>query len=422
MKRQLVVALLIVSVISSCYGRKGDGVRKSIKTWTLHAESNALFCGDIFFQNELKGDLYVVAVKEPDAPNLPRTVLNYKKIEKGTFYGFLVPVGSVSVFAFQDRNGNKKYDDDELFGTYKGGEPVFLDNGRMLFRVDITLDNVQNMPEKFRKMSIVNDVKSDYVVKKPFPGTVVKMDHYYFDPGFGALGMWRPLELASLQGPSVFMLKEFDPDKIPILFVHGISGTPFDWKFISENIDTEKYLPMVFQYPSGFRLDGVAAALDYEISVISEKYGMKEIIIVAHSMGGLVSRTFIQRYHNQKENFLVRKFISISSPYGGHDLAAYGVRKETKSFVPVWIDMVPGSDFQKRMFETPLNVPFYLFYGNKPKDGEKNSDSDGTVSVKSMLDENVTKDAVEIFQFHEDHTSILNSEEVFKKLIEVIEN
>ena len=179
---------------------------------------------------------------------------------------------------------------------------------------------------------------------------------------------------------------------------------------------------MVFQYPSGFRLDGVAAALDYEISVISEKYGMKEIIIVAHSMGGLVSRTFIQRYHNQKENSLVRKFISISSPYGGHDLAAYGVRKETKSFVPVWIDMVPGSDFQKRMFETPLNVPFYLFYGNKPKDGQKNSDSDGTVSVKSMLDENVTKDAVEIFQFHEDHTSILNSEEVFKKLIEVIEN
>lgn len=419
--RRLIVFIAVLAISAGCAGNKDSRFRKGVKTWMLHAESNALFFGDVTTDNEIKGDIYVVAVKEPDALNMPRMVLNYKKLEKTGYYGFLVPVGSVAVFGFVDENGNRKYDQGELSGSYNEGSPVYLDNGRMLYKVDFKLSVANEIPDKFKKMSIARKVNSDYIVKKPEPGTVAGMNHYYFDPGFGALGMWRPLELSSLQGPTVFMLRDYNPDKIPVLFVHGISGTPFDWKFVAENIDLDKYQVLVFQYPSGFRLDGVVAALDYEVSSIVAKHGIKEMILVAHSMGGLVSRTFVQRFHNQKEGSLIKKFISISSPYGGHDLAAFGVRKETKSFVPVWIDMVPGSDFQKRMSETPLNVPFYLFYGNRPHNSEKSSDSDGTVSVKSMLSENVAKDALEIFQFEEDHTSILNSKEVVKKLMEVFE-
>lgn len=415
------ILILIFFFVCACSGTGNSGFRQDIKTWTLHAESNALFCGTVSSKKKVKGDLYVVAVKEPDAPNIPRMVLNFNKLEMLGFFGFIVPVGSVSVFAFEDMNGNKKHDPGEQFGTYKNGNPVFLDNGRILYRVDFDIESSAEVFPKFEKMSIEKEVKSSYVMKKPEPGTKVKIDHYYFDPGFGALGMWRPLELSSLQGPSIFFLDEYDENKTPVLFIHGISGTPDDFKYFCENIDRNRYHVMFFQYPSGFRLDGVVAALDYDVSYIVSKYGMKKIIVVAHSMGGLIARTFIQRFHNSKGNSLIKKFVSISSPYGGHDLASFGVRNETKSFVPVWIDMVPGSDFQKRMSKTPLNVPFYLFYGNRPHNSEKDGDGDGTVSIKSMLDGNVAKDAIEVFQFSEDHMSILNSEKVFGKLMEVFE-
>lgn len=416
-----ILLMIPVLLFLNCSGTGNSTFRQNVKTWTLHAESNALFCGTVTAKEDIKGDLYIVAVKEPDAPNMPVKVLNYKKLEKCGFYGFLVPVGSISVYAFEDLNGNKKHDPGELFGSFRGGSPIYLDNGRMVYRVDISIKSEQKINEHFEKAGIKNEIKSSYIVKKPESGTKAGINHYYFDPGFGALGMWRPLELAAMQGPSLFFLDNFDENKTPVLFIHGISGTPMDFKYFCENIDRNRYHVMLFQYPSGFRLDGVVAALDYEIETVVKKYGLNKMIVVAHSMGGLVARTYIQRFHNKNKD-LIEKFISISSPYGGHDLASFGVRKETKSFVPVWIDMVPGSDFQKRMFETPLKTPFYLFYGNRPHNAEKDSDSDGTVSVESMLDKKVVKDAKKIFQFSEDHTSILNSAKVFEKLIEVIED
>ena len=224
------------------------------------------------------------------------------------------------------------------------------------------------------------------------------MDYHYFAKGFGNLGMWRPLELISLQGPNIFFFSKYDPEKKPILFVHGISGTPIDFKDMVSKIDAEKYQPWVYQYPSGLRLDGIAAGLNYEIEKLRKKYGFKKIVLVAHSMGGLVSRTYIQRYQN-KENSVVEKYISISSPYGGHDLAAFGVREETKSFVAAWIDMVPGSKFQERMYSTKLKVPFYLIYGNYSKLKNADKKGDGTVSLKSMLQPDVVQDAVRTYAF-----------------------
>ena len=53
----------------------------------------------------------------------------------------------------------------------------------------------------------------------------------------------------------LFLLAPYDPDKIPILFVHGANGTPEGWKMIVEQIDRKKYQPWFYYYPSGFRLN-----------------------------------------------------------------------------------------------------------------------------------------------------------------------
>ena len=413
------VFILIVLLIPSCFTKTGKKVKAGVKEWSLHAEANAVYCGDITSDSELSAPVIVVSVKEPEESNHFRTVINYQKLENPSFYGFMAPVGKISSFAFEDRNGNKKYDKGEPCGTYADGSEFILFDGRLLYGIDIEIKKDTKLPEKFAELSMVLAINSNFVVGKPPSGKVVSMDYYYFAEGFGNLGMWRPLELMSLQAPSIFFLSEYDPEKKPVLFVHGISGTPINFKEMISNIDRDVYQPWVFQYPSGLRLDGIAAGLNYEIEQLREKYGFKKIILIAHSMGGLISRTYIQRYQNN-ENSVVERYISISSPYGGHDLAVFGVREETKSFVAAWVDMVPGSKFQERMYSSKLKVPFYLIYGNYSKLKNKPKKGDGTVSLKSMLQPDVVEDAVKIYEFDEDHMSILRSGEVFDTIVGIV--
>ena len=49
----------------------------------------------------------------------------------------------------------------------------------------------------------------------------------------------------------------------------------------------------------------------------------------------------------------VEKFISISTPWGGHVAAKFGIRA-LKYPVPAWIDMAPGSAFLKALWREPL--------------------------------------------------------------------
>jgi hypothetical protein len=48
--------------------------------------------------------------------------------------------------------------------------------------------------------------------------------------------------IAHIQG-FFFGLEEYDSSKTPVLFVHGISGTPRDWKFMVDGLDrTARFL------------------------------------------------------------------------------------------------------------------------------------------------------------------------------------
>lgn len=49
----------------------------------------------------------------------------------------------------------------------------------------------------------------------------------------------------------------------------------------------------------------------------------------------------------------VEKFITISTPWGGHAAAKFGIRA-LKYPAPAWIDMAPGSAFLKALWREPL--------------------------------------------------------------------
>ncbi|MBK7299422.1 MAG: hypothetical protein IPI79_02795 [Moraxellaceae bacterium] len=91
----------------------------------------------------------------------------------------------------------------------------------------------------------------------------------------------------------------------PVLFVHGFKSSGNLGGFDGEeyfgrfpNLITQvNSLPFLFEWRTNARFEDVAAELGDAIKLISEKTG-KKVHIVAHSFGGLLSRTLIQGLAN----------------------------------------------------------------------------------------------------------------------------
>jgi hypothetical protein len=81
--------------------------------------------------------------------------------------------------------------------------------------------------------------------------------------------------------------------------------------------------------------------------------------------------------------------------------------------LPVWLDMSPGSPYLKNLFSTKLpdTLPYYLFFGY-----EGGSGTDGTVSLRSMLDLSAQDQSARIVAFPGNHMSVLQSPAVIQRL------
>ena len=86
-------------------------------------------------------------------------------------------------------------------------------------------------------------------------GSITSLDDPKFDEGIAKMGLWEPVKFSLKVGPGIYMLQPYDPAKIPVLFVHGISGSPRNWKPIIDQLDRSRYQPWVMAYASGLPLE-----------------------------------------------------------------------------------------------------------------------------------------------------------------------
>jgi pimeloyl-ACP methyl ester carboxylesterase len=144
------------------------------------------------------------------------------------------------------------------------------------------------------------------------------------------------------------------------------------------------------------------------------QYGFGSFAVVAHSMGGLVSRGFLQRYRAGGKA-TIPLFVSIATPWDGHKAAELGV-KTAPAVVRVWIDMAPGSDYLRSLYANDPGVPHYLMFAFRQGGVSLGEASDGTVSVASQLRAAAQQGAMRVEGFNETHTSVLQSAAVSERL------
>jgi pimeloyl-ACP methyl ester carboxylesterase len=94
-------------------------------------------------------------------------------------------------------------------------------------------------------------------------------------------------------------LQPYDPNRIPVLMIHGLQDTPATWAPLLNRLRTDpeinkRYQFWVYSYPSGYPFPYSAMLLREELDRIDQAYpNHKKIVLIGHSMGGLVSRLMV---------------------------------------------------------------------------------------------------------------------------------
>jgi pimeloyl-ACP methyl ester carboxylesterase len=245
-------------------------------------------------------------------------------------------------------------------------------------------------------------------------GEVASLADPRFAEAIAEDGLWRPFDFLFKGHPGVYFLGAYDGTKIPVLFVHGISGTPANFRTLIERLDRRRFQPWVYYYPSGASLAAVADHLTQTMRKLELQYGFGSFAVVAHSMGGLVSRGFLQRYRAGGKA-AIPLFVSIATPWDGHKAAELGV-KTAPAVVRVWIDMAPGSDYLLSLYAHDPGVPHYLMFAFRQSGVSLGEASDGTVSLASHQ-----QGAMRVEGFDETHISVLESAAVSERLNALLE-
>jgi hypothetical protein len=110
-------------------------------------------------------------------------------------------------------------------------------------------------------------------------------------------GLFKPDTLGDTAQLS--RLEPYNPNKIPILCIHGLGNSQATWmpmiEFLRNDAAIRKnYQFWFFSYPSGISYPIATAILRRKLDQFTERYpNHKDIVVIGHSMGGMISRLLI---------------------------------------------------------------------------------------------------------------------------------
>ncbi len=363
------------------------------------------------------------------------SIFDHFVVEGAGRWAFVVTPGTYSLAAFEDANENLVYDPEESALAAVHGPQLVLAAGQREEEIDLRIPTGGRVrisgPIDIAELQArtPSDQLHFSAGRLSVEGERVSLDDARFDPENGSLGLWKPLEFVLDVGAGIYFLEDHAEEKIPVLFVHGIEGTPRQFQPLVESLDPDRYEPWLYYYPSGGRLGSLADHLAELVLTLAVRHRVERIGVVAHSMGGLVARSFILKHSAQRARPSLPVFVSISTPWDGHAAAQQGV-EHAPVVVYSWRDVAPGSDFLAGLFfgdpassrrHLPESISHHLLFGFRRGGLGAGPSGDGVVTVASELRSEAQEDAVNVRGFDEDHVSILRSPRVSAYLTDVLD-
>jgi pimeloyl-ACP methyl ester carboxylesterase len=341
------------------------------------------------------------------------TIVKERSTSPGELFYFLVPKADYTLLAFSDTNGDFAYQpgepaariDDPIinwFSDMDGQDRVDTD-ALVVQQIDLASGTVLDRQLDLSASALLENSN----VAKNFL-RVVSWDDDAFSAENMELGMWKPGVFQEKVGYGLYVLKEFDPTRKSVLLVHGINDTPRIFENFVNAIPAD-YQLLLFHYPSAFPLEYTSYTLNEALDELMRRYQLPELNVVAHSMGGLVSKGMMYQADETLRKRM-RVFISIASPFGGHTGAAAGL-KWSPVVAPVWWAMAPGSSYLQKIDSVDLThgPKHHLIYSYSHEAGGQREEDDGVVTVVSQLIDSAQRNAVATYGVADNHVGIVTN-------------
>ena len=138
----------------------------------------------------------------------------------------------------------------------------------------------------------------------------------------GLLNVYRPEK--GLEKMGMYCDEPLDPQRIPVVFVHGLASSPYLWlrpthNLIQNSQIRKNYQFFTYYYPTGFPLSHTAAGLKSELrklqSTLKSKGATKNadrMTLVGHSMGGILSSAVTRDFTGSYEELYTTNMQKIS--------------------------------------------------------------------------------------------------------------
>jgi hypothetical protein len=194
---------------------------------------------------------------------------------------------------------------------------------------------------------------------------------YYQPPSnlllVGIMGALRSAHYEKKTG--LYFLQPYDPDRIPLVFVHGLISTPFDWVQTINGLQADPeirkhYQFWVFAYTTGNPVLYSSLRLREELAKVDKLYpNHKDYVLVGHSMGGLLSQTQVDLTTTMQSA-----------------IPEETLRKMNNGRLPNSVsNLKPNAPYLQVLNKEPILTPYHSIIGNRGKPGPLADSSDGVV-------------------------------------------
>lgn len=137
------------------------------------------------------------------------------------------------------------------------------------------------------------------------------------------------------------------PGPRPVLLVHGYGVSRGIWWLLRRRLEAAGHtVATVSLVPPYTSLGKLVPQLNQRIEEVCATTGSRQVTLIAHSMGGLVCRSYLARHGNER----VDRLLTLATPHQGTALARIGIGQNAR-------EMEPGSLWLTDMAAEPLKIP-----------------------------------------------------------------
>jgi triacylglycerol lipase len=109
--------------------------------------------------------------------------------------------------------------------------------------------------------------------------------------------------------------------RLPVLLIHGYGCSRGAWWWLRAHLEAAGWtVATISLEPVYTSIDNYVDPVARRIEAVLAATGAERLILVGHSMGGLVSRAYLQRYGEAR----VARLVTLGTPHQGSELARFG--------------------------------------------------------------------------------------------------